>query len=438
MHYRLLIPFAFLIVLSIQQLAILLTVNNSPQSGRSSNVTMRRDWNNCCVIRQSVHGCPLRPIQKPCPQKFLIFLPYGNFNNALRMLIQSLMLAEMLDRSVLIVDSLFSFDWHKSLEYSPELCIQHANRSTHLAVWWLQQSPPIWNRPLRMIYWDDNAVIPSNLLEWLPVERVRLDGKLLVEQSGDLDGFPRLACVAQSVPKFENDFIIGIPNPFFTGMHKSAYMQALSRIKIPSDARSIGEKFISQNFNPQFFVGVHLRWFEGACEQFTRQIFGGKHVHLIPYLDDALQSCDMSWGFLSRIISANGLDPVSTPIFLATDNQRPNVTESLLAHSNVKLFQPNASNGSNSGNSGSGSGGGGGHKGSHVDNRLVDMFILTKSSLFIGHPLSSLSFHVALWRELDGWPARTNILAGYADLGYLHHLFNNFGTLDMSPHNVTR
>jgi hypothetical protein len=116
----------------------------------------------------------------------------------------------------------------------------------------------------------------------------------------------------------------------------------------------------------------------------------------------------MTWSFVAQHMLANGFDPLHTPVFLASDNQRPNITRAFLMRSNVKSFvaigrlQP------------------------PVDARLIDMYVLTKSALFIGHPLSSLSFHVALWRELDGWPTNTNILAGYKERGYLHHLFDNF------------
>jgi hypothetical protein len=275
MHFRLLAFITMSITLLIVNVAYNNTVNHNSSGGvlvipKSS--LQRSHPNNCCVKKSTSDNCTAPPAVSTCPSdRFFLFLPYGNFNNALRMLVLSLIIGQWTHRSVLLVDGMFRFNWRQSIEYSfDNLCVHFANESQ------LLRRLPIRKPPLRMLYWDDTAAasVPATLFGWWSVDRVHLDGQLFNRLSGDLDNIPRLACVASRLPEFnelDDDAVIAIPNPFFLGLSKSEYMRVFAGIRIHSTARTIGQQFIQSQFNNQQFVGIHLRWFEGVCEQFSRQ-----------------------------------------------------------------------------------------------------------------------------------------------------------------------
>lgn len=156
----------------------------------------------------------------------------------------------------------------------------------------------------------------------------------------------------------------------------------------------------SMHIQQRPFVGLHLRYFEGSGIVDTHARFIGK---LVKYIPDVLLQLDMEWSYVSEVIKAHGYDPDTVDIFLATDNQRLNMTEAFLQHSNVHMIPPDS-----------------------IDPRfqgMVDTYVLSKSSLFLGGPLSSMSFHVALYRELNGFDKSTNIMAAYQEIGYMNHFF---------------
>ena len=234
--------------------------------------------------------------------------------------------------------------------------------------------------------------------------RGRLRGGAVGDSSPGDEFSPRLACVAQSLPRFD-DLLVFLPNPFFTGMPRDMYTLALSRVRLGPAARLAGDGFVNSTLRGRPFVGVHLRWFEGICEPFCTKAFHGAYAR---FLSDCMTQCYMPWPYVSRVMAAHGFDPETSPVFLATDNQRPNLTAALLAHPNVYMWNESS---------------GGAAWGGGAQARLVDMHVLSRAALFLGHPVSSFAFHVALLRELGGHARSTNILAGYQEAGYLHHLF---------------
>jgi hypothetical protein len=170
-------------------------------------------------------------------------------------------------------------------------------------------------------------------------------------------------------------------------------MSVLKRIDFLDEIKSVSDRFIKEKFQSKDFVGLHVRGLDGLCEGWGKG-FG-------VYKDEYLRSCNMTWDFVSEKIRIHGYDPNTVPIFLATDNQRPNITQALLSHPNVRMLEGNRSH-------------------------MIDMCLLTKSSLFIGVPRSSMSFHVALWREIQGHSMETNVLAAYQETGLLDHFFLGF------------
>jgi hypothetical protein len=44
-----------------------------------------------------------------------------------------------------------------------------------------------------------------------------------------------------------------------------------------------------------------------------------------------------------------------------------------------------------------------------IDSRMMDTCIFRSASLFIGNPASSISFPMAMWREIDGHAPTANL-----------------------------
>ena len=352
---------------------------------------------NCC-LRENRNNCTIAPLLRAngCPERYVFFVRFANFSNSVMQFIHATLFAAAMDRTVLLTDA-FNFNWSTSLEFE-QLCAVHMDMPS------VKELFARNGRAIRTFAWDEAwgnyTLVHGQSLEWL-----RMDADYF-KRHGDNDQQPQLACLAQSLPLLE-DPVVFIPNPFFAGMPSDMYKRPLRFVRVALPAQRAGDRFIQRVLRRQDFVGIHLRGYEGICDKWTEVAYATKALQ--PFLAEAKEQCDMRWEYVSRIIRDGGYDPDSVAIFLATDNQRPELTRALLAHRNVYMWDrrgdPEAGN---------------------VDARLVDMHILTRSVLFIGHGRSSLAFSVALWREADGHPSSTNALAGYRETGYLHHLFHNY------------
>jgi hypothetical protein len=208
----------------------------------------------------------------------------------------------------------------------------------------------------------------------------------------------------QSIPSnFDDDFMWFVPRPFWVGLSKEVYVKALSHISFHDKVQQAASEVIVKKFGDRKYVGVHLRWFEGQCHDRVNAVFVEARA---AYHDDAMKQCDITWEYLSGMMKQNGFDdPETTPIYLASDGQRPDLSDALTKRKNVVVLTAEMAQ--------------------SQEARLVDMAVLSKSHLFIGAPLSSFSFHVALFREIGGSKPNTNILAGYRESGFLFHLFEH-------------
>jgi hypothetical protein len=353
---------------------------------------------NCCSRNHS--SCEIEPLislsDRACPDRYLAFNHYGNLSNAIIQLSQAIYLASVLDRTVLLTPEL-SINWQKSLEIS-NFCVRIVNE-TELKLL-LEESG---QRTVKAIHWDDNAKHLQRPVAY-PIEWIRLDGDYLKREASDDEGYLRLNCVASSLPQFP-DRIISIPRPFYLGRTKEAHLRILKHLKPGTKhQRKVADDFLADKLGGKQFVAVHLRWFEGLCEPFNTDRFG-RLPTLINYLSQSREACDMKWEYISRLMMQARFDPKTTPIYLATDNQRPSLTRNLTRHRNVFMWDP-------------------AYKDSSIDARIIDLYILTKSALLIAHPVSSFAFNAAMWRELNGWGPETNALPAYRETGYLAHLFH--------------
>ena len=181
-------------------------------------------------------------------------------------------------------------------------------------------------------------------------------------------------CVSPLLPYFPHNTLINIGVPFWSGSPKSSYMSVLKHLNFVETDLWDAERFVTNTMKNKTYVGIHLRGLDGECEIRNRN----KAV------------CSMSWEYISEIIKSHGYDPDTVPIFLATDKQNINATQRLLAQSNVHVW--NETEG-----------------GEHYNRFMIDMCLLSHSSLFIGNGGSSFSFHVSLWREIHNYSENTSI-----------------------------
>ena len=348
---------------------------------------------NCCLTK-----CPSEVLVKPkpvdCPERYLMVSPWAQFNNLLVIYVHALLLASKLNRTLLIVDGdLYDFDWPAMFRHHPGLCVRFAGESEFRDL--VRRN----GRTVRSLVWEDRFC-ESRQVRGIQMERILLDAGHLKRYSTE----PYLGCVADSLPRYVEDLVQFTPCPFFLGVDKESYMDALRYVRISDEVASVGDQIIRDRFAGGPFVGVHLRQFEGSCRKSMEITFVGHK--LARYLDDALLNCEMPWSYIETVLSSVGLDANTTPIYLATDNQAPDIVRRLLNHPNVvtvnkTLLKPYRK----------------------LNPLLLDMYMLTKSAHLIGNPYSSLTFHVALWREIDGFAAESNHIPAYQETGYLMHLF---------------
>lgn len=107
------------------------------------------------------------------------------------------------------------------------------------------------------------------------------------------------------------------------------------------------------------------------------------------------------------------IDWKTVPIFLASDGQKPET------EAKIRRDYPNVVMWGNARCSKTFKRAGAKHLSSAVpDLAWMDAMLLVGSTVFIGQIGSSFSANVAIMREADGRPERSNILAGYKESGY--------------------
>jgi hypothetical protein len=334
-----------------------------------------------CQNSSNVGGYQLPPLStKPyCSDLYLVFFRFGQFNNELRSFVAALTLATAINRTVVLTDDLgYNFS---ALINTTDLC------AVEMSYEQIRNVHGTSLKPIPCVSWEGYAQKCPLTHRGLPLVNYSFDASGYRYPN---DGRHNVHCIAPLLPHFPHNQWITFGSIFFTGVPKSTYMSILKRIDFLDEIKSESDKFIQEKFHSKEFVGLHVRGLDGLCERSS----GGFGV----YKDEYLRSCNMSWEFVSEKMRIHGYDPDTVPIYLATDNQRPNITLALLSHPNVRMW-----NGNNS--------------------FMMDSCLLTKSSLFIGVAKSSMSFHVALWREIHGHHMKTNILAAYQETGLLEHFF---------------
>lgn len=339
---------------------------------------------------EMVHPCQTTGYQLPpflkkpkCPEQYSFIFNYGQFNNELRSIIVAIILSSAANRTFVITDDL-GYDFSSLINTTDMCVVQMSNEQIH---------------SLNSIESKPN-VVPC--LDWGQIgqgyhcpsshEGFALRTHTFNIQTYPEFEYPNVYCIAPKLPSFPQDPLITFSRVFFTGVPKSTYLFVLDHIDFLDTTLRETEKFITNILQSKEYVGLHVRGLDGVCGHASHTYFGPN------YTDDYLKSCSMSWEFVSDKIQKQGYDPNTIPIFLASDNQRPEITNELQTHPNV-------------------------HRWEGDESLMMDMCLLSKSSLFIGVPTSSMSFHIALLREKYGYSSKTNILTMYRETGYLHHLF---------------
>ena len=360
---------------------------------------------NCCneICELDVLAPSQLPYNK-CPEEYLIFSPYAGFNNKLVVYIQALLLAARVQRTVIMVDEWLdsSRSWRTSLDHE-NVCVKFMTSEQVTAL--IADS----KQPVRSVYWGV-PLCPAQLADF-EMHRIQLDGDFFNRYRHNVHYFskyPEIGCVADHMPTmFQHSAVMFMPCPYFLSVDKQSYVNALKHIKISRKISEIGDAIIRKLFGNAPFVGVHLRNFEGECQHAVNAIYSEVDIAK-PFLNEAKNTCNMSWTFIQQQFrSKSGIDIESTPVFLSSDNQLEEATRDLVNHANVAMLDNDILQ----------------KEYPEVDILLLDMYILTKSSAFLGNPYSSLSFHVLLWREINGFNPATNIQPAYSDIGMLYHLF---------------
>jgi len=349
---------------------------------------------------QTIANLPLLPTQPHCPNQYLLFYPFGQLNNALRSFVTALIFAAATHRTVVLTDD-FNYPFSSLLNWT-HLCAVEMTYTQIQSLYNNNNNSSSTNRSsswssIPCITWDATSEgfgqgCGASHQE-IPLQRYIMD--VNKNQYSNFTTFHNVHCIVPLLPQFPTSPFITMSNIFFSGIPKSTYMSVLQHIDFTDAIKRDTDTFIQKTFANKKYVGLHVRWLNGACVN--------EKEHYGMYAEEYEKHCFMSWDFLSEKMKEFGYDPNTVPIFLATDNERPDVTQALLNHSNVVMF-----------------------KGEGMDKetiRMIDMCLLAKSSLFIGGPFSSMSFHVALLREIQGHPVESNVLASYRETGYLHHLF---------------
>ena len=355
-----------------------------------------------------------------CPERFVIFSPYGRFNNIMLMLVHTLLLSSRMERTALLVDEyLENYKFEELLWFSDEVCVRVVTPE------FVNQLIKDNDRPVKTIAWNDD--ICSQELKGADEQEFI---KLSENHFRKYDWTPNVGCIRDSMPVYD-DKLVFLPCPYYINVDKKSYMNALKHVRIHPDIAKIGDQFIRDKFDGKPFVAAHMRSFEGTCDGDMRHVFD-REDRLKPFLQEAIDSCSMTWEYISgHLKKYAGIDADNVPIYLASDDQQMQNVVKLREHQNLwmltghglpekketapntfdymmmemfadfKVEEPYRS----------------------VNKDMLDMYILTKSEYFLGNPYSSYSFHVVLWREIDGHSPDTNIQPAYKEEGLLHHLY---------------
>jgi hypothetical protein len=365
----------------------------------------RRDVNCCADDIQCRSVYPIDLIQKrnangSCPKRYLVFAPYAQFNNIVRSFVSALWFAAFLGRTVVVSEQVLGLDLSRFFNFS-QICVE---------VWPVERFQKEYkrDRTVRGIGWDkewsDTTRLPG-MNDTMKMEWIQMDPRLFDEL--ETIGHPSFRCILQSFPAFPHDSLLYITRTFYTAIDSKSYRSALSLLPYHDSIRNLGDKIIDTLLAGKPFIGIHLRYLDGTCEFNIKKIYGRKE-RLKEFQDEALESCGPKWDSIKKRLARVGIDPSTTPIFLADDGQRGDVTEQIVQNGKVKRLSdsPIAVD-------------------EYLQKGSLEAYILTKSVAFIGISVSSFSFHIALRRELNGFSRSSNLLPGYPETGFLLHFLGD-------------
>ena len=77
------------------------------------------------------------------------------------------------------------------------------------------------------------------------------------------------------------------------------------------------------------FVAVHLRWLEGKCMGRANDYYVKSAAGAVGLM------CSTSYKLVNKIVRRKGLDPVTMPLFVASDRQRQDADRCAAQHCSI-------------------------------------------------------------------------------------------------------
>jgi hypothetical protein len=266
------------------------------------------------------------------------------------------------------------------------------------------------SKRIRGISWAGDWPIPwkaPGMNETMMVEWLRLDYHIF-----DMFGERKMRsiqCLLQSIPSFPEDKFLFYYRTFFSLIDPESYKTMLGLLPCKRNIAVAGDEIIESLFGREPFIGIHLRSLEGHCAEMTEGDFQAKGLQ--PFIPEAKEACSPTWDNIKMRLQRINIDAESIQIYLADDGQQPTVTDAILQnHPNVRRLSDFSLLD---------------EKGFRNHGGVLEVYILSHSTAFLGVAASSFAFHVALRRELNGFPKESNLIPGYPETGHMPHFFNS-------------
>jgi hypothetical protein len=385
----------------------LTTARRTLLSSQNEKSLMSRDIDCCTAHTECTSAYPVPPLvrksDQSCPKRYIYFAEYGQLDDIVRSLVSALWMGSHLGRTVVLPEtghaSIFNFIDLSQVcaEYWPEERFKQE----------YERNP---SQTIRTLIWSEDwpmNLSPPAFNDTMQLEWILLDGNHFDKQAQRI--MPSVLCLLQSLPPFPYDNFLFMARTFFTLIDPESYKTMLRLLPHKKTVNDIGDAAIESLFDNQPFIGIDLRSVDGNCEEMMRTDFQTNRLKV--FLPDAVEACSPSWENLEMRLKRYDIEVESMPIYLVDNGQQPNVTDAILQnHPKVRRLTDFPLM----------------NEIEHRDlSSVLDAYILSRSSSFIGIAGSSFAFHIALRRELYGFAKESNFIPGYRETGYMPHFFNN-------------
>ena len=316
----------------------------------------------------------LPPRPPHCPDKYLATYHYASLNNHVMLLTKAILLGALMNRTVILPEG---YPLTELFDFS-QVCVVPSVPAP--VTEWVKNAKEVKSFVYHYVDW------PSNYKHF----------KTAIFRANDALSFQHAEqtftaqCPAASIPPelIKNDKLIFFPLLFYLVANKEMHVEVMKQFAISKRYVEIGDSFLRKHHLKEF-AAIHTRNLNGLCAGFANTFIAKG------WANDLHEYCSMKWSFIEAKFRSIDVDINAVPVFYATDGQNETIDARIMSRENVIRFDM--------------------HKeAEHLNIAVLEMYILSQSSWFLGNPSSTFATNVAFWREgLYHRHWSTNLLSGY-------------------------